>query len=463
MHLHRKYVPARALAPLLAALFLSACGGGSGTEGEPADAGSGDEYVVERNTFDGIETVRTVSGSRWGGEGRLVEELAIGEEAGDEAYLFGSISAAWATADRIYVVDSQVPAVRAFDHQGSFLFDIGRAGQGPGEYGSPIGIGVRPNGDILVSDLQGARMNVFDAEGQPIDDWSLGSPQAALGLQITYDGEIYTRMLEMPDEMTTGAFRNLREGMRPVSPGGEMGEPVFPPEIEFEPPTVEIELGGNSMSMSILPFTPSYQWGFAPGGEMIAGVGNEYRFEIHAPTDRQIVVEKTWDPVAVDPGERGFRAELAASRFRQMAPDFVIPESDVPPTKPAFTRLLPDRSQRIWVVRQGPSVPDPTCAEGSAGEGVAIMIGAGGGTNVVRGGSVVGGMGGLEEEDEQECWANTHVFDVFDIGTGEFLGTVPAPEAGFTRPLFAMNDTVVAAVADELGTVRLKKYRLVFD
>jgi len=33
----------------------------------------------------------------------------------------------------------------------------------------------------------------------------------------------------------------------------------------------------------------------------------------------------------------------------------------------------------------------------------------------------------------------------------------------FTQPLFVDGDTVLASVTDEVGTVRLKKYRLVID
>lgn len=203
------------LAPVLllsAALALAACDGGE-TGGAGAASGAAGEYTVERSEADGVETVHTVSGSRWGGQARLVEELSIGEEMGEDAYLFGSISNAWATDDRIYVVDSQIPAVRAFDHQGNFLFDIGRTGQGPGEYSRPVGIAVKDNGQVLITDLQGARLSVFDTEGNGVDDWSLGSPQAALGLQLTYDGEIYTQMLELPEEMNFGAMGELREGM----------------------------------------------------------------------------------------------------------------------------------------------------------------------------------------------------------------------------------------------------------
>jgi hypothetical protein len=445
------------------AVSLAACGGDPAELNDAGGVSVAGEYIVERTTIYGVETVRTISGSRWGGEARLVEELAVGEEMGEEAYMFGSVSDAWATNDRIYVIDAQAPAVRAFDHQGNHLFDVGRPGQGPGEYGRPVGIAVTGDGRILISDLQGARMNVFDAEGSPLDDWSLGTPQGALGLQLTYDDEIYTRMIELPDEIVAEEIGELREGMRPVGSGGEMGDPIFPPRIDYDPPTVEVEMMGNSMSMAILPFTPQREWAFSPGGEMIAGVGNAYRVEIRAPDGRETAVEKTWSPVPVEPGERAFRAELAAEQFRRVAPDFSIPESDVPDTKPAFTGFVPDRSGRLWVVRQGPSVPDTSCAEASGNSGgMAIMIGGSGGANVVRADGVIG-PGAGEVEDEQDCWANTWMFDVFDLASGDFLGTVPAPEPGFTRPLFVDGDTVLASVTDEAGTVRLKKYRLVID
>jgi hypothetical protein len=59
-----------------------------------------------------------------------------------------------------------------------------------------------------------------------------------------------------------------------------------------------------------------------------------------------------------------------------------------------------------------------------------------------------------------ECWADTRFFDLFDLTTGDFLASVPAPEIGFLAPLFANDEIVLAAVADDLGTVRLKQYAI---
>ena len=92
---------------------------------------------------------------------------------------------------------------------------------------------------------------------------------------------------------------------------------------------------------------------------------------------------------------------------------------------------------------------------------VMMSLGGGGGGMDVRVGDSSSFGGGGDDEYEGECWANTYMFDVFDLATGEFLGTVPAPELGFTTPLFVRGDTVLAAVTDGMGITRLKKYRLV--
>ena len=476
MHTARILGTTRCALSLTTILALVACGGVADGNGAMAEAPANGEYVVERADADGIDTVRTVAGSRWGGDGRLVEELSIGEEIGDDPYLFGQISAAWATEDRIYVVDSQVPAIRAYDHQGNYLFDVGGVGQGPGEYGQPMSLAVDSEGRVIVTDLQTARLNIFDADGAPLEDWSLGSSQAAMGLEMTYDGELFTRMIEMPDMTqirSAGGPVEIRMGMQSVGPDGPSGDPVFPPESDYEPPTTSVEVGGTRMQMAALPFTARQQWVFTPGGDIVVGVGNDYRFEIRRPDGRVTAIEKYWDPVPVDPDELDFRAEMASANLRRMAPDFTIPESDIPDSKPAFTRFRADRSRRVWVVRQGPSRIDPDCTEtggaGGGGGGTAIMLtqsvggggGGGGGGMDVRVGDASSFRGGDEDEYEGDCWANTWSFDLFDLASGEFLGTVPAPETGFTIPMFVEGDTVLATVTDGMGVTRLKKYRLI--
>jgi len=245
--------------------------------------------------------------------------------------------------------------------------------------------------------------------------------------------------------------------MQQVGPDGLVGEPLFPPPTGYEAPTVTIEARGNSLDMAIIPYEPSHQWAFTPGGAIVAGVGEEYRFEIHRRDETTTVVERYWDPVPVQAEEAAFHARAAAAGVQAFAPDFRMDPSIVPDHKPAFTGFRPDRSGRVWVQRQGPGRPDPECTELDSGSSITVsMRSSGGGGGVVVG----GGPAGSSDEIEEDCWADSRRYDVFDVATGEFLGTVPAPEGGFQSLLFVEDDLVLASVMDAMGTARLKRYRL---
>ncbi len=448
-------------AAIIFGLAIAGCGGdgaganGRGEASRGENGGAPGAYLVERNVGDGVETVRTVSGSRWAADATLVEALAIGEEIAEEAYLFGSITGAWATDDRIYVIDAQVPVVRAYDLAGEHLFDVGGAGQGPGEYSRPVAIAVTEDGRVAVADAMNARINIYDAEGALLEDWPLAAQKSALGLSLSYDGEIYTQ---------SWSNEHGRMGMQAVGPDGLTGELLFPPPIAFEPTTVSV---GKGLEM-IVPFSPVYTWAFAPGGEMIAGVGEHYRFEIHRLGGATMLIERSGEPVAVHPEEARFRARLASDAIRQMFPDGSMSSADVPPYKSAFTSFYPDRAGRVWVVRQGPARPDPRCIDAADIPPPTMLMPTKAGTNVEIAVEIAGkvrflGAPAVEADAlDGGCWADTFTFDLFDIVTGDFLGTIDAPEYGFRMPLFANADTVLAAVTDETGTVRLKKYRLQF-
>ena len=417
---------------------------GCGTVSETTS--SNDPYRVERRSENGAEVVRTLSGWRWGGRATLVEELSIGEETGEEPYLFGSITAAWATDNRIYVVDAQVPAVRAFDLRGQHLFDLGGPGQGPGEFGAPAAIAVTEERRVLVADTLGARIDVYEVDTEHavlVEDWPSGSPKSALGLTLGQDGQVYTQSWSVDEE---------RLGMQAVGPDGPTGELLLPPLIAFEPPTVSV---GKGLEI-VVPLAPAYSWAFAPGGEIVAGVGNQYRFEIHRAGGKTTVVERASEPVSVEPREADFLARLASSTMRQMSPDLGMRSADVPTHKAAFSGFYPDRIGRVWVIRQGPGRPDPECSDAAASF-PSLMISSGIGDIVKALGK---GRPPAAEAFPGGCWPDTVLFDVFELATGDFLGTVDSPDEGLQALLFADAETVLAVVADESGTLRVKKYRL---
>jgi hypothetical protein len=109
-------------------------------------------WVGTITTEGNVTTVVNEAGSVWGGNARLVEELSIGDETGEEPYLFGEVRSLGATRDRIYVLERRLALVRVYDMSGAHLFDIGGEGQGPGEFNRPWGIAIDPAGRLLVQE-----------------------------------------------------------------------------------------------------------------------------------------------------------------------------------------------------------------------------------------------------------------------------------------------------------------------
>ena len=278
-----------AVAASVAALSLTACA-------IPEEATDADGTWVGTITAEGdVTTVVNESGSVWGGTAMLVEEASIGVESGPDEYLFGQISGVWADEDRIYVADYQVPAVRVYDTSGRYLFDIGSRGQGPGEYEEPWSVATKPNGDIVVAEIAGGRLNVYAPDGTPIHTHSSASPSRIIMpdmFLMSTSGVPYTISL---DQTNTGRFPRI--GMQGIESDGKAGEPTFPPLTGFEPQCLEVRY--MSEPYCNVPFAPFESSALTPELAWVLGTNDQYAFEIHHADGRVTKVTRHWTPVAV--------------------------------------------------------------------------------------------------------------------------------------------------------------------
>jgi len=130
------------------------------------------------------------------------EELSIGVEEGDENYMFGK--SIQATADEkgcVYVLDWSRKRIQKYDPAGKFLFSIGRAGQGPGEFGNLWEMRFDAKGRIYITDISNKKISFFDKEtGRFQDAITLGIETGAVVLLSngTYFTSTNTRE-EKPD------------------------------------------------------------------------------------------------------------------------------------------------------------------------------------------------------------------------------------------------------------------------
>lgn len=421
----------RPLSLLLLALLSTISAGCAGSALDDA----GPELVFERTTEDGATVVRNVSGSVWPGPARLVEEAVIGStETEEEAYMLGWVPSLWSTEEAIYLLDPMGPVIRAYDADGTYTHDIGRAGEGPGEYGGPNGVVVDPRGRVLVAEARRHLILVYTADGTHEETWSWahsGNSFGARRLLAAPDGTVWAATFEVPEG---GDFDQMRDGYVRVGPNGAGETVLYPDPPGFEPVEVVVPTPrGQETYDWVVPFAPRAIQAMDGEGNAYVGTGAEYRFWIFGADGSRTIVERYHDPVPVQADEASAHLRQAEALVRRMArvPEWKWTGPDVPGTKPAFDDIVPDYSGRIWVERPGPGRRIEGCEPPSG-----------------------------EAAEEESCWSQDRFWDVFE-GDGRYLGEVPVP-ASVNRLMFAhiQDDRVLMAREDDFGNTQVVRYRL---
>ena len=314
---------------LLLALAISLMGcDTSSAEGSGA-------WQVEHENVDGIEVVRTVSGSVWDTPMELVEELSIGVLDGDEVYMFGRIGAV-APDGRggVYVFDGLVPALRHYDAEGRHVRTLGGEGEGPGEYGDAVlGMGLLSDGRLVLRDPRNGRFTFYAPDGSPAGQWTLAS--GLFTNRATYidtTDHIYTRILTGPIEPDAP----WPIGLLHLTPDGEILDTIPSPPFPGEPTGP----GGALM--------PSKHWELHPHGYLVVGVSDRYALELRRP-EGTLRIEKEGERIQVHPEER---AEREAQREYMIEQQGQFMTSRPPPTpriKPYFRNIYAGEDGTLWV------------------------------------------------------------------------------------------------------------------
>ena len=151
----------------------------------------------------------------------LQEDLSIGTNDKNTDYYFEVISDIKADENgNIYVVDSRANSVKVFDREGKYLKDIGRQGQGPGEFMAPMGMVILED-KITVYSM--GRLSFFTLGGDFIQH-----NKVMFGRLICFDseGNIITKVPGPPGNV-------FKEFLRKFNPKGklilEVAEIIMPP------------------------------------------------------------------------------------------------------------------------------------------------------------------------------------------------------------------------------------------
>jgi hypothetical protein len=309
-------------------------------------------WEVERQVSGDTTTVRTLAGQVWPSEVQLSEELTIGTLDGPPQLVFGEITRlAEDHQGGVYVLDGQVPEIRHFDRTGEFVGTVGRAGEGPGEYGRlSLGMVVDAAGVLYVHDWGNGRIVRFTEEGRALSPWRLDPSffTTVRGTWIFSDAP--GRLL-----ITTRVDDSLANLALLVLEHGQVTDTLAVPQL----PGMPQERGG--------PYRIETYWSWHPGGYFVVGVSDEYSLEARR-SDGVLRIRREVEELPVHPDE----ADAWRSRFEWMErqPMYRPPEGEwIPSTMPPFSGIEVGSDGRIWVrrnthpiqipVEESPDAPPP--------------------------------------------------------------------------------------------------------
>lgn len=289
----------------------------------------------------GQDTVRVEGGDpgRWGDTLEAVPELSIGAVTGDPSVTFGMITGLAVDPEgRIYVADHQVPAIKRFGPDGELLDQIGRSGEGPGEYEQPLDLLTLPGGALALWDFGNRRINLYELDGEFLDSYTVPTSSLIAGRMLYAD---------------TAGHLYVRTGLRPRDAGSRHG-------------LIELSADGGVVDTLHLPdrnpdgayhFERETLWTWTPFRQLVVGEnrirdGPTYRFTIRDEGGSDVVVSRSVEPVELTGEERSEWSDHAAWRERRaQRRDRRVDFPDLPEVKPAFKALQVDEEGRIWVQR----------------------------------------------------------------------------------------------------------------
>lgn len=97
----------------------------------------------------------------------FIVDLSIGEEEYDENYMFSRPREIDAdTKGNVYVLDSEEQTIKKYNLQGKHIKNIGRGGEGPGEFQRPGHLCISEQGNIFVADWMTRKIHEFNLDGE---------------------------------------------------------------------------------------------------------------------------------------------------------------------------------------------------------------------------------------------------------------------------------------------------------
>jgi hypothetical protein len=355
-----------------------------------------------------------VAEGEWG-NATVVEELSIGVDLGADEYMFGRLwDIAVADDGTIYAADGDPIVVRVFDRDGNFLRNIGREGQGPGEFGAFPMLEVLSDGRLAAWDYGNSRLSLLAPDGN-----LLGSFPGPAGTNRLHAGPA--------DDLYIGAFE----------PGSRLERVVV---VRFSIEGEEIERiplpaddpAGRSVHLSsegVSSFGVRTYATFSPLGYVVTGRNDVYDIELRKP-EGTVHLRREIPAITLGSEEHQDWEAFRNAYLRLFPPSDSRPgPHPIPDTKPYFRAIEVGDDGRVWVWRYVAAEKRDDVEPLPDGPDRPLLT-----------------------------WREPWTYDVFEPD-GTFLGSVLVPE--LFRPFVFRGDQIWGVLPDPEGVERLVRLRVV--
>lgn len=345
---------------------------------------------------------------------KIVLERTIAPDAGSPGELGRVQSVVAGSNGDIYVLQDKPAVIKSYTGDGKWLRDIGREGDGPGEF--HIGMFTIAGDVLVIQDPNHSRMSTFSIDGKPL---------ASVTSQCCWWSGQFPVFSDTTVGITGSAPKGFedREGaMYLTRLDGRVVDTILmekrkPTDVSFGEGSwvVTRTIPGGKSSMGVdIPMHSRTAQAFLPNRQKVSGNTGSYSLAIMSLRNEVVrTFEAYSEPRKLSAHERDSLYEAAMNDLQEgWREEFrkVAKREHIPDTRPAWNDVVVDGASNIWVFRSGKTF-------------------------------------------------GTEVFDVFN-SDGFWLGTVPAIDGEGLLAGYWTTDHIYRLSQTEEGAPTIKVYRI---